>query len=318
MVSATGDWTKDTLEVEYPAVRAIYDLFGAEDRVHAVRITAEHNYNKDSREAMYAWMARWLQHAPADVRRDERSFSPEGVSSLLVFFQQPLPANAVDVARLTDGWIAAAKRQLANPDGSPFNGALRHALGFASDSTGSARPSSSSERVQTVLLGAADPALERELTGAGLRVNVVSFTKFDEAAAGKVRHFETYNRTAASQRVADIVSALRAHPGAALVADGEAGLAGLLAAAIVPVPVAVLGVGQFNTSTDADYVKHVYIPGLRRAGDFQTAVAMARGEIVVHDASPEFDVRGVRAESSRLSAREIAARVSKAASTRTP
>jgi dienelactone hydrolase len=318
MVSATGDWTKDTLEVEYPAVRAIYDLFGAADRVHAVRITAEHNYNKDSREAMYAWMARWLQHAPADVRPAERSFSPEAVSSLLVFFQQPLPANAVDVAGLTDGWIAAAKRQLANADKPAFSGALRHALGFAVDSTDAARPSDSggSDSVRTVLLGAADPALERELTRAGLRVNVVSFTRFDEAAAGKVRHFDTYNRTAASQRVADIVSALRAHPGAALVADGEAGLAGLLAAAIVPVPVAVLAVGQFNTSTDADYVQHVYIPGLRRAGDFQTAVAMAQGEIVVHDASPEFTVRGLRAQSSRLTASEIAALVRKAASTR--
>ncbi len=65
MVSATGDWTKETMEVEYPAVRAVYDLFGAGDQVQAVRMTAEHNYNKDSREAMYAWMARWLQQAPA-------------------------------------------------------------------------------------------------------------------------------------------------------------------------------------------------------------------------------------------------------------
>ena len=136
------------------------------------------------------------------------------------------------------------------------------------------------------------------------------------AAAGKVRHFDTYNRTAASQRVADIVSAVRAHPGAALVADGEAGLAGLLAAAIVPLPLAVLGVGQFNTSDDADYVAHVYIPGLRRAGDFQTAVSMAHGDIIVHDAGPEFSVRGLRPQSSRLTASEIAALVRQGPPTR--
>ena len=65
MVSATGDWTKNTLEREYPAVRAIYALLGAPDRVHAVRFDAEHNYNqRQSREAMYAWMARWLQQRP--------------------------------------------------------------------------------------------------------------------------------------------------------------------------------------------------------------------------------------------------------------
>ena len=50
-------------------MRSAYALFGAESKVHAVRFTAEHNYNKDSREAMYAWMARWLQNAPADVKR---------------------------------------------------------------------------------------------------------------------------------------------------------------------------------------------------------------------------------------------------------
>ena len=29
MVSATGDWTANTLEQEYPAVRSIYALLGA-------------------------------------------------------------------------------------------------------------------------------------------------------------------------------------------------------------------------------------------------------------------------------------------------
>src|SRR5688500_13965635 len=43
MISATGDWTAETLEKEYPAVRAIYELFGAADLVRAVRLTAEHN-----------------------------------------------------------------------------------------------------------------------------------------------------------------------------------------------------------------------------------------------------------------------------------
>ena len=73
MISATGDWTAETLEVEYPAVRALYALVGAQDRVNAVRFTAEHNYNKDSREAMYAWMARWLKGAPRRSRAWRRS-----------------------------------------------------------------------------------------------------------------------------------------------------------------------------------------------------------------------------------------------------
>jgi hypothetical protein len=91
MVSATGDWTTNTLEREYPAVRAIYELLGATDRVHGVRFEAPHNYNRDSREAVYAWMARWLQGAPADVKREERTFTPEPLGDLLVFFQRPMP-----------------------------------------------------------------------------------------------------------------------------------------------------------------------------------------------------------------------------------
>ena len=91
MVSATGDWTAETMEVEYPAVRAVYELFGAADRVQAVRMTAEHNYNKDSREAMYAWMARWLQQAAPDVKVPERPFTVEPLSDLLVFHQRAVP-----------------------------------------------------------------------------------------------------------------------------------------------------------------------------------------------------------------------------------
>jgi hypothetical protein len=314
MVSATGDWTAETLEVEYPAVRAIYELFGAADRVRAVRISAEHNYNKDSREAMYAWMAHWLQDAPDAERIPERSFTPEPVSSQLVFFQKPLPANAVDVTGLTDEWIASAKRQLASDDTVAFSTALRHSLGFASEGAGavdlpvqggSDGPGDRPKGGSHVLLGAADAPLEQALAKAGFRASVIPFTRVDAAAAAKINHFDTYNRTAASQRVADIVAAIRAHPGAALVAGGDAALAGLLASAIVPVPLAVLAVGPFDTSSDADYVSHVYVPGLRRAGDFKTAVAMSRGHVIVHDAGAAFQVPGLRPQAARLSPSEI-------------
>ena len=151
MVSATGDWTKETLEVEYPAVRAVYELNGAADRVQAVRMTAEHNYNKDSREAMYAWMARWLQGAPADVKVPERSFTVEPLPDLLVFQQRALPAEAVTAAQVTDAWIAAARQQLATPSPDAA-AALRHALGFVPSAVAPAAFN------RTVLLAHSDPA----------------------------------------------------------------------------------------------------------------------------------------------------------------
>ena len=64
-----------------------------------------------------------------------------------------------------------------------------------------------------MLLAGSDPELERRAIRAGFSVRHVTFTPVDAAAAGKVRHFETYNRTAAAQQVADIVAAAQADAG---------------------------------------------------------------------------------------------------------
>ena len=308
MVSATGDWTNETLEHEFPAVRAIYALFDAEANVHAVRVDAPHNYNKQSREAMYAWMARWLQHAPPDVKRPERSFTADSLADLLVFYGRPLPEHARTAAEVTEQWIAAAQSQLAEPraDGpsrSDLTAALRHALGF-----GEARTAGTTSAVpgRRIVLVASDHADVRALRAAGFVIQPIAFTPFDETQAAKVRHFETYNRTAASQRVADIVTALDASPSAVLVADGDAGLAALLALAIVPGRRAVIDVGRFDRTDDTQFVERVYIPGLRRAGDFATAIAMAGEHVTIHNAGDRFAVAGARVEREQLSATAIA------------
>jgi hypothetical protein len=307
MVSATGDWTSDTLEVEYPAMRSLYALLGAGSRVQAVRFTAEHNYNKDSREAMYAWMARWLQHAPDDVTRPERSFSADKITDLLVFYNRPLPDGAVTAGALTDQWIASAKAQLQVTGRAVLASALRHALGLPDAATSA--PSSQQARTArgTAVIAGSQPEIEASLRRAGFDVRSVSFTPFDAAAAAKVTHFETYNRTAASQQVADIVAALREVPSAVLVANRDAGLAALLAAAIVPVRRAIVDVDGFDTSSDTQFLDRIYIPGLRRAGDFQTAAAMAQGEVIAHGAGDSFRVSGIRVERQTLSPRQIAA-----------
>lgn len=332
MISATGDWTAETLELEYPAMRSIYNLVDASDRVRAVRITAEHNYNKESREAMYAWMAHWLQHQPEDTRPAERSFTPEPLQNLLVFHNRALPPNAVDVTGLTNEWIEFASRQLAASHPDVFAATLRHALGFAGDVPANKvlpsnqpplklrRSAGASAKAEggshEVLMGTPNPELERTLRSARLMPTPISFTPFDADAAAKIRHFETYNRTRASQRVADIVAAVRAHPAAALVAEGDAALAAILASAVVPIRLAVLDVDGFDTSSDQSYVDHLYIPGLRRAGDLATAAAMATGELVVHNGGSAFNVPSIHPKPGRLTASEIAAIVRNSSSNR--
>ena len=303
MVSATGDWTHGTLEAEYPAVRGFYQLLGNESHVQSVRFDAPHNYNRDSREAVYAWMARWLQHAPADVKRPEKSFEADPLPGLLVFHQRALPANAVTPEQLTDNWIAAARRQLSSASRSDMQSALRHSLGFASGAIPKPAPTKAVNR--TVLLGDTDPDLERRLKGAGFLPKRIHFTTFDDAAAAKVKHFETYNRTPASQRIADIVAAAHESPGAILVAEGDVALAGLFARAIAPLSTSILDVGDVDPTSDDLFLEHLYVPGVRRAGDFQTAIGMSTGRLVIHDAGSRFNLTGVDVERRKLSAAEI-------------
>lgn len=309
MISATGDWTNETLENEYPATRRIFDLFEAGDRLRALRFNAEHNYNKDSREVMYAWMARWLQHGPDVSGIAEKDFTPDRVTDLLVFYGRALPDSAVTREALVERWIASAKAQIEHTDPRVLATVLRHALGYGAVAAPAALPVAAAR--PTVLLASLQPDLQPALIRAGLDVVAVPFTPFDAAAAANIKYFDTYNRTAASQRVTDIVEAMRAHSSAVLVADGDAALAAILASAVVPMRRAILDVGGFDPSSDAAFLDRLYVPGLRRAGDLQTAARTAAGELILHDGGAVFHLAGARVESRRLTPGEIAALVRK-------
>jgi hypothetical protein len=302
MVSATGDWTNETMELEYPEMQRFYDLFGAKDHVHAVRINAPHNYNRESREAVYAWMARWLKGAPANVQVKEQEFRPDPLPDLMVFANRPRPDGMVSVAELTENWITAARRQLTSANAPSARSALLHALGFERQQTAARAPASSKP---VIVLATADADLAKTVARAGLTVRRVAFTPFDEKEAAAISQFDTYNRTAASQRVADLVAALSNEPNPILIADGEAGLAGLLAAAVVPATSAILDVGRFDLSSEAAFLDRLYIPGLRRAGDLRTAAAMARGNLLLHNAGDRFSIEGQVTHAGKLTPEQI-------------
>jgi hypothetical protein len=115
MVSATGDWTCDTLRVEYPAVRAIYDLLGSGDHVACVRFPALHNYNRFSREAVYQFFDRWLRKDR--INRDGEGPKEKGdfdldPGRLLVFNRRQVPAEALDTGQLADYLVGETRRRL--------------------------------------------------------------------------------------------------------------------------------------------------------------------------------------------------------------
>ncbi len=113
LVSATGDWTANTPTVEFPAIQSIYRLFGAEDRVESVQIDADHNYNRASREAVYAFFARWLAGAPAGTRVSEEPYRVEQETDLHVFPEGlPLPPDALDAAGITAALVHRTRTQV--------------------------------------------------------------------------------------------------------------------------------------------------------------------------------------------------------------
>lgn len=112
LVSATGDWTVNTPELEYPAIRAVYALYDAEDCLGQVQIDAGHNYNAASREAVYAWFGKWMLDSESGDRISERPVEPEPPDSMLAVTADSQPEDWVDEEGLTNVWIDRARKQL--------------------------------------------------------------------------------------------------------------------------------------------------------------------------------------------------------------
>ena len=140
LVSATGDWTVKTPTVEYPAIRSIYAHLDAEDKVHQVQVDAEHNYNKESREAVYAWFAKWFLGAEDASAFKEVEFQVESDDDLLVFSERDMPAHALKQEEFLPAWInrsqqAIEKRKPINEGELPafreeMGNGLQQALGL--------------------------------------------------------------------------------------------------------------------------------------------------------------------------------------------
>ncbi len=112
LVSASGDWTANTPELEYPAIKDIYRLYNAEDKVASAQVDAPHNYNRESREHIYAWFGKWLLGIHDPKRFRERGFTVEKDRDLLVFHNRKRPARALDAGGLTRALIARSEARL--------------------------------------------------------------------------------------------------------------------------------------------------------------------------------------------------------------
>jgi dienelactone hydrolase len=93
LVNSAQDWTQHTPDVEYPAIKRIYDLYDAADHISQIQIDAPHGYNLAMREAVYRWFAKWLD-LPYGDDYTEPPVEPEAYETLLAFIEG-LPEGAI-------------------------------------------------------------------------------------------------------------------------------------------------------------------------------------------------------------------------------
>ncbi len=109
LISASGDWTRDNPVCEYPAIKRIYRLFNAEDKICCKHFAAGHNYNRESREAVYSWFGKWLLNVEREDVLEEKPFKVESIPDLLVFYGVEPPRNRVNSDELRRYMISRAK-----------------------------------------------------------------------------------------------------------------------------------------------------------------------------------------------------------------
>ena len=296
LVSATGDWTKDTPDVEYPAIRSIYQHFGATDKIHQVQIDAEHNYNKASREAVYQWFAKWLLEIQDSSELTEVDFTVESDEDLLVFHDRSIPYHALSteelLASLKQLGKAAIEKRKPNTINeliafqSEMGQGLLHALALSDqykDSVNLVRklnqPAITEQATLIVHQNNRIGVLADQLGSDrhaifGLQLNP---TRRDTSSG----FFNTYNRLDSALWCQDILAAvetIRKENGNLkslnLIGMDGAGPVTLLAAGFSSADYLAVDLEKFNAEDDEDFVAQLPIPSIRRVGDFRTAGAL--------------------------------------------
>jgi dienelactone hydrolase len=268
MVSATGDWTKNTPTEEYPAIRRIYELYGKPENVETIQLDAPHNFNRENREAVYRFFAKHILHAPDAGQFREKSADIQQLQNMLALSGRALPPNAISYNQLFAEW----KRRAAPADLS-LALAAEWPREVISDNKALSRPDIGDRVPYSFTEGSGMPALivggtpkDAPAGRPALRIEV--FKTRDHSA----KHFESFNKSDDQLRVQDILTALAwlhgKYPGPVeLIGVGTAaGVWCEFAAAVAPVPVRLhIDIGAF-TGTDEDFLRYFNVPGIQLAG----------------------------------------------------
>ena len=277
MGSCTGDWTKNTPTEELPAVREIYDLFGAARRLSHRHVDAPHNYNLELREAVYGWFNRTFFGAKSAGAVPEGWAIRPPLRDRMVWWGREKPTSiAPDV--FIKAWRARAKTTLKAHLATPST--ARKALGPLLGHT----------------LGVTLTSLEefRGRKPEGVRVKAEGDSLVVTPARAKrlsrtVDFYTAYNRCFVGDRVHEILAAVENASGRkTLVGKSEAGMWCFLAGALsTRVKALDVDLCRFNPSSDAAWKTHLDVPSIRQVGGLATVFALVgRRPLTLRGATP--------------------------------
>jgi dienelactone hydrolase len=305
LVSATGDWTKNNATEEFPAVRAIYELYDKAANVEMMHQDAPHNYNQTAREAVYRFFGKQVLGETDPAKFKERGIRLEKLQDMLALHNRKLPDNALEYDAITAMWIRMGQERASQvTDRAQVREMLELALGaewpegVATENKGEqilfGRPGRGDRVAGFVKLGegrkilfvhpegaeaARKSAEYAALARTGRPIYTIDAFQTGSAVAPRNRDakmFLTFNRSDDANRVQDILTVLRAlDSDVELVGTGKAAVWCQFAAALARRPVTLKAdLGSF-TGTDQDYVDRFFVPGIQRAGGLRAARMLA-------------------------------------------
>lgn len=286
LVSATGDWTREVPKVEFPAMRKVWELYGQPDRLEAVQFDAPHNYNKESREAVYEFFRKRL--TPEQPAWRERNAAVEKLQDMLVFHGRRLPEGALSFEELFAQWKRTARAAARRMSAEEARERLRVAFSWERRPKLEELPARWHEgRAPAVLLlhpdgmAAAEHSEEfRALRAAGRAVLVIDLFQTGSAVAPRDRshrHFLTFNVSDDAGRVQDAAAAIeelarRTKQPVEVRATGRARWWALFAAAIAGAPARFDAVADEFDEDEERLAREFFVPGLLHAGGVESAL----------------------------------------------
>jgi hypothetical protein len=113
-MSGADDWTKEIETKGLPELKALYRLYGAEDRAMGKAFPQfDHNYNQVSRELMYNWFNKHLKLGCPEPAV-EKPFVPVPIKELSVYdSDHPTPTDAVGPGELRKYMSEVSDKQIA-------------------------------------------------------------------------------------------------------------------------------------------------------------------------------------------------------------